>query len=66
MENLRDIKKPILFICNHLSNSDALVLMEVFKDYDLTFVAGAKLSNNPLTNLGISIAKTITIKPKYC
>lgn len=63
MENLRDIKKPILFICNHLSNSDALVLMEVFKEHDLTFVAGAKLSNNPLTNLGISITKTITIKP---
>lgn len=63
MENLGDIKKPILFICNHLSNSDALVLMKVFKDYDLTFVAGEKLSQNPLTNLGISIAKTITIKP---
>lgn len=63
MENLSNIKKPIIFICNHLSNSDALVLMEVFKDQDLTFVAGAKLSDNPLTNLGISIAKTITIKP---
>ncbi|WP_097026538.1 lysophospholipid acyltransferase family protein [Clostridium peptidivorans] len=63
MENLKDIKKPIIFICNHLSNSDALVLMEVFKEQDLTFVAGAKLSDNPLTNLGISIAKTITIKP---
>lgn len=63
MENLGDIKKPIIFMCNHLSNSDALVLMEVFKEQDLTFVAGAKLSDNPLTNLGISIAKTITIKP---
>lgn len=63
MENLKDIKRPILFICNHLSNSDALVLMKVFKNHDLTFVAGAKLSSNELTNLGISIAKTITIKP---
>lgn len=62
-ENLKGINKPIIFICNHLSNSDALVLMEVFKDQDITFVAGAKLSNNPLTSLGISIAKTITIKP---
>ncbi|EET85350.1 1-acyl-sn-glycerol-3-phosphate acyltransferase family protein, partial [Clostridium carboxidivorans P7] len=26
MENLKDVKRPILFICNHLSNSDALVI----------------------------------------
>lgn len=63
LENLNSIKKPILFICNHLSNSDALVLNSVLKDQDITFVAGIKLSNNPLTNLGITITKTIPIKP---
>ncbi|MBU5486061.1 1-acyl-sn-glycerol-3-phosphate acyltransferase [Clostridium sp. MSJ-11] len=63
LENLKDVKKPILFICNHLSNSDALVINEVLKDQDLTFVAGVKLSDNPLTSLGIKITKTISIKP---
>ncbi|MCT8975875.1 1-acyl-sn-glycerol-3-phosphate acyltransferase [Clostridium sp. CX1] len=63
MENLRDVNNPILFICNHLSNSDGLVLNKVFKDKDITFVAGAKLSDNPLTSIGVNITKTITIKP---
>lgn len=63
MENLKDIKGSIIFICNHLSNSDALVLNKVLKDQDVTFIAGVKLSDNPLTNLGISITKTIAIKP---
>lgn len=63
MENLKDVKKPIIFISNHLSNSDALVLNKVLKNEDITFIAGAKLSDNPLTNLGVSITKTITIKP---
>lgn len=63
LENIKGLKKPLLFICNHLSNSDGLVLREVLKDQDLTFVAGVKLSDNPLTNLGIKITKTIPIKP---
>lgn len=63
MENLKDVKKPILFVCNHLSNSDGLVINNVLRDQDITFVAGAKLSDNPLTSLGVYITKTITIKP---
>ncbi len=63
IENLKNAKRPVLFICNHLSNSDALVINNVLKEEDITFVAGIKLSNNPLTNLGITITKTITIKP---
>ncbi|WP_125153410.1 lysophospholipid acyltransferase family protein [Clostridium rectalis] len=63
IENIKNIEKPILFICNHLSNSDALVLNKVLKEYDITFVAGIKLSNNPLTSLGINMTKTIPIKP---
>jgi 1-acyl-sn-glycerol-3-phosphate acyltransferase len=62
-ENLKGLKKPLLFICNHLSNSDALVLNTVFKDQDITFVAGVKLSDNVLTKLGMSITKTINIHP---
>lgn len=63
MENLKNVNEPILFICNHLSNSDGLVLNKVFKEQDLTFVAGAKLSDNALTHIGINVTKTITIKP---
>ncbi|EET84683.1 phospholipid/glycerol acyltransferase, partial [Clostridium carboxidivorans P7] len=33
------------------------------KEEDITFVAGIKLSKNPLTNLGMSMTKTIPIKP---
>lgn len=62
-ENLNGIQKPMLFICNHLSNSDALVLNTAFKGQDLAFVAGVKLTGNVLTNLGMHITKTINIKP---
>jgi 1-acyl-sn-glycerol-3-phosphate acyltransferase len=63
IENLKGVKKPMLFICNHLSNSDALVLNKTFKEQDLAFVAGVKLNANVLTNLGMHITKTINIKP---
>lgn len=63
LENLNDVKRPILFICNHLSNSDALVLTDVLKRENPIFVAGMKLNNNSLTKLGMSMARTITIKP---
>lgn len=63
MEKLKDIKRPIIFVCNHLSNSDALVLNKVFVNEDITFVAGMKLTGNVMTRLGINITKTIVIKP---
>ena len=63
MEKLEKVDKPIIFVCNHLSNSDGLVLSRVLKDQDVTFVAGVKLSGNPVTNLGINIVKTIAINP---
>lgn len=63
IENLNDIKKPVIFICNHLSNSDALILNKVLKDQDVTFVAGIKLTENPTTNIGVRIIKTTVLKP---
>lgn len=63
MEKLENVSKPIIFVCNHLSNSDGLILSRILKDHDITFVAGMKLSGNPITNLGINIVKTITINP---
>lgn len=62
-ENLIGIKTPTIFICNHLSNSDGLVLDKALKEIDPTFVAGVKLSNNAITNIGVNIVKTTNIIP---
>lgn len=62
-ENLKGIQKPTIFVCNHLSNSDALVLDRALKEVNPTFVAGVKLSNNAVTSVGIHIVKTATINP---
>lgn len=62
-ENLQGIQKPTIFICNHLSNSDGLVLSKALKAVDPTFVAGVKLSNNPFTNIGMNAVKTTNIVP---
>lgn len=63
MENIADAKKPVIFICNHLSNSDGLVLSRVLEKEDITFVAGVKLKDDPVTNLAIVISKTTFLKP---
>ena len=63
MENLKNLQKPVIFISNHLSNSDGLVLNKVLEAQDVTFVAGVKLSKNKFTDLGINVVKTIAIKP---
>jgi len=63
MEKIADIKSPIIFICNHLSNADGIVLNRLLKDNNVTFVAGIKLTDNKLTKLGFHVAKTINIKP---
>lgn len=62
-ENLKGIKTPTIFICNHLSNSDGLVLDKALKEIDPTFVAGIKLSNNAITSIGVNVVKTTNIKP---
>lgn len=63
MENIKNVKRPVIFICNHLSNSDGLIVEKVLKNEDITFVAGIKLGTTALTNLGLAISKTIAIKP---
>lgn len=62
-ENLKGIKTPAIFICNHLSNSDGLVLDKALKEIDPTFVAGVKLSDNAITSIGVNVIKTTVIKP---
>lgn len=63
IENLDNIKKPVIFICNHLSNSDALILDKILKNQDITFVAGIKLTQNSTTNIGVKLIKTTVLKP---
>jgi 1-acyl-sn-glycerol-3-phosphate acyltransferase len=62
-ENLSGIKGPVIFICNHLSNSDGLILDKVLKPYDVTYVAGIKLIQNATTNIGVRLLKTTVVKP---
>ncbi|MGL4849758.1 MAG: lysophospholipid acyltransferase family protein [Clostridium sp.] len=63
-EDIKDIEGPILFICNHLSNSDGLVLNRILKkDFDPYFIAGKKLSDDPITNIGMEMVKNIPISP---
>ena len=63
-ENIDKVDGAKIFVCNHLSNSDGLVMDKLLKEkYDPTFVAGEKLSNDPVTNLGTKIVRNITIKP---
>lgn len=63
-EDIRHIEGPILFICNHLSNADGLVLNNILKkDFDPYFIAGKKLSDDPITNIGTKMVKNIPISP---
>ena len=63
-ENIDNVKKPRIFVCNHLSNSDGLVLSKILKEKsDPYFIAGVKLSDDPITQLGTKIVKNIPIKP---
>lgn len=63
-EKIKDIEGPKIFICNHLSNSDGLILNSVLKkDFDPYFIAGAKLSDDPITKIGTEIVKNIKVKP---
>lgn len=63
-ENIQKTEDPKIFISNHLSNSDGLILSNILKEkYDPYFVTGVKLSNDPITNLGVKLVKRIEVKP---
>ncbi len=57
------IGKPTIFIANHLSNVDGLVLNKVLEKNNVTFMAGRKLKANPFTSLFLKIIKHIPISP---
>lgn len=64
LEKVEKVEGPKIFICNHLSNADGLILYKILKEkYDPTSVAGIKLSNDPITRLGTMMVKNVGIKP---
>lgn len=64
LENIEGKEGPFIFICNHLSNADGLILNKILiEKYDPYFVAGAKLSDDPVTIIGTKMVKNIQIKP---
>lgn len=64
LENIDEVKKPRIFVCNHLSNSDGIVLNKILKEKsDPYFIAGKKLSDDPVTRIGTKLVKNITITP---
>lgn len=64
LENIDKAHGAKIFIGNHLSNADGLVIDMLLREkYDPTFIAGAKLSDDPVTNLGTKLVKNISIKP---
>lgn len=67
VQGLEKIKKengPYIFIGNHLSNSDGLVINKILKkDFNPYFIAGVKLNDNNLTSIGTRLVKTINITP---
>lgn len=63
-ENLDSVEGPVIFIANHLSNLDGVVLSRLLKKkFDPYFVAGAKLSDDPFTSFFKTMVRTIEIHP---
>lgn len=64
LEKFEKVEGPIMFVCNHLSNSDGLILSRTLKEkYDPYFVASVKLGSDPVTKMGAKLVKHISIKP---
>jgi len=57
------IGKPTIFIANHFSNMDGIVLNKVLEKNNVTFMAGKKLKANPLTSIFLKTVKYIPIVP---
>lgn len=54
---------PTIYIGNHLSNVDGVILNKLLEGTDVAFMAGVKLSKNIVTNLVLETVNTIQITP---
>lgn len=55
--------KPTIFISNHLSNVDGVVLNRLLKNNSAAFMAGVKLEENPFTSFFLKTINHIPITP---
>ena len=57
--------EPVIFIANHLSNLDGLLLSKIFAEQkiDAYFLAGVKLKGETITNAVLEIVPHIEIEP---
>ncbi len=55
--------KPTIYIANHLSNIDGIVLNKVLRKNNVTFMAGVKLKANPFTALFLKTVRYIPVTP---
>ena len=64
LDALKEEEGPFIFIGNHLSNADGLIVDRVIRNvYDPYYIAGVKLDGKALTYLGARLLKTINIVP---
>lgn len=54
---------PCLFICNHLSNADAVSLSRALRPRVVYFLAGVKLAGTTMTRVVMEAMDTIPIRP---
>lgn len=57
------VNKPTIFISNHLSNFDGVVLNSLLKKNSAAFMAGVKLEKNPFTSFFLKSINHIPITP---
>ncbi|WP_169713617.1 lysophospholipid acyltransferase family protein [Paludifilum halophilum] len=62
-EKLDAIEEPVIFVSNHLSNIDGLILHRILKKKSVFFLAGIKLRGNRFNRLGLEIVPHIPIRP---
>lgn len=55
--------KPTIFIANHLSNFDGVVLNNLLRKNSIAFMAGVKLEKNPFTSFFLKSINHIPITP---
>ena len=64
-ENLTAVRgRNVIFVCNHLSNADAIVLDHVLERFNPVFIAGIKLARESSSKLMLETFKTIPIDPE--
>ncbi|MGE5633022.1 MAG: lysophospholipid acyltransferase family protein [Caulobacteraceae bacterium] len=57
------VNKPTIFISNHLSNVDGIILNRILRENSISFMAGVKLGKNPFTSFFLKTVNHISINP---